>query len=61
MKKILLLTLLLSGCMLSYAQGSLSVGRSQLNAGFGFSDWGVPVYLGLDYGEKPLKTSLIWW
>jgi len=43
-------TLLLSSVVLSHAQGSLSTGASQLNAGFGISGWGIPVYLGLDYG-----------
>ncbi len=50
MKKIALVTFLLSGVVFSYAQGSLAVGRAQLNTGFGFSNWGVPVYVGLDYG-----------
>jgi hypothetical protein len=34
------------------AQGNLSVGRTQLNAGVGLSSWGIPVYVGLDYGFK---------
>lgn len=50
MKKLLLATLLLCGSAFSYAQGSLAIRASQLNAGFGISGWGVPVYLGLDYG-----------
>ncbi len=31
-------------------EGSLYVGGLQLNAGIGFSNWGVPVYAGVDYG-----------
>lgn len=36
--------------VMAMAQGSLSKGRAQLNAGLGFSGWGVPVYAGFDYG-----------
>ena len=32
------------------AQGSLGKGNEQFNAGVGFSTWGVPVYLGVDFG-----------
>ncbi len=50
MKKLLLTIALLGGIIYSYGQGSLAVGKAQLNAGFGFSGWGVPVYVGLDFG-----------
>jgi len=50
MKKILLTIVLLTGIICSYGQNPLSVGKAQLNAGLGFSGWGVPVYLGLDFG-----------
>jgi outer membrane immunogenic protein len=35
-----------------FAQAPLEEGRTQLNAGIGISnsDWGIPVYFGLDYG-----------
>lgn len=33
-----------------YAQTPLPKGQAQLNAGVGLSDWGVPVYLGLEKG-----------
>ncbi len=36
-----------------FAQAPIAVGQSQFNAGVGFSSWGVPVYLGLDYGVHP--------
>lgn len=39
--------LLISG--LSFSQSPLPVGRAQLNLGVGFSDWGVPFYIGFDY------------
>ena len=50
MKKLLLTIILLGGIIISYGQNPLPVGRAQLNAGLGFSNWGVPVYLGLDFG-----------
>jgi hypothetical protein len=31
-------------------QNPLPVGKSQLNFGVGLSGWGIPVYVGLDYG-----------
>lgn len=31
-------------------EASLNVGELQLNAGIGFSNWGVPIYAGLEYG-----------
>jgi outer membrane immunogenic protein len=33
-----------------FAQNPLGEGQTQLNAGVGISGWGVPVYLGFDYG-----------
>ena len=50
MKKLLFTIALLSSIIYSYGQGSLAVGKAQLNAGLGISGWGVPVYLGLDFG-----------
>ena len=38
---------------LIYAQAPVKKGESQLNAGLGLSSWGLPVYLGLDYGVHP--------
>lgn len=35
------------------AQNPLSKGQKQLNAGLGFSNWGLPVYVGLDFGIHP--------
>jgi hypothetical protein len=50
MKKIILIISLLGGIICSYGQNPLAIHKVQLNTGFGFSDWGVPIYLGLDYG-----------
>lgn len=33
-----------------FAQNPLAEGQTQLNAGIGLSGWGVPVYVGFDYG-----------
>ncbi len=35
---------------LTNAQAPLYTGGKQLNGGFGFSGWGLPVYAGLDFG-----------
>lgn len=35
-----------------FAQNPLPQGRSQFNAGLGFSDHGAPIYLGLDFGVE---------
>jgi outer membrane immunogenic protein len=35
------------------AQNPLAKGEHQLNAGVGFSGWGVPVYVGMDFGVHP--------
>ncbi len=50
MKKLLLAFVLFFAVAVSYGQNPLPVGSAQLNAGVGFSDWGVPVYMGLDFG-----------
>jgi outer membrane immunogenic protein len=51
MKKITTIVLfVLLGATASFAQSPLGNGGKQLNAGFGFSNFGLPVYLGLDFG-----------
>ncbi len=49
MKKIALL-LAVFAFSFANAQAPLEQGGVQLNAGFGTSGWGTPVYVGLDYG-----------
>lgn len=34
----------------TFGQGTLQEGEIQGNAGLGFSSWGVPIILGIDYG-----------
>lgn len=51
MKKIIIVFSLILVSMLTLnAQVPLGKGGAQLNAGFGFSGWGVPVYVGADFG-----------
>jgi outer membrane immunogenic protein len=49
MKKIFFTIAFFSVLVLARAQSPLPLGRTQLNFGVGFSDWGVPLYIGLDY------------
>ncbi len=49
MKKITFIVALLFS-IATFSQGTLKEGKTQLNAGLGFSGWGTPVFLGLDYG-----------
>ncbi|MDA3866209.1 MAG: hypothetical protein PF489_05585 [Salinivirgaceae bacterium] len=37
----------------AYSQSPLPTGKTQLNAGVGFSGWGIPVYVGLDLSVHP--------
>src|SRR3954464_15395389 len=50
MKYILSVLILLVVCNVTNAQNPLGVGKNQLNVGVGLSDWGIPVYIGLDHG-----------
>ncbi|MBC8004544.1 MAG: outer membrane beta-barrel protein [Verrucomicrobia bacterium] len=50
MKRILLITLLALISASTFSQNPFPKGRNQLNLGVGLSDWGVPIYFGLDHG-----------
>jgi len=50
MKKSIFTIIILLAFGLSYGQNSLPKGSSQLNLGVGLSGWGVPVYIGMDFG-----------
>jgi len=51
MKKITFLVCFVMASLTTiYSQGTLGVGGKQLNAGVGFSNWGTPVYVGMDFG-----------
>jgi len=53
MKKHLLTISLLLLSSIIFAQSPIAKGESQINAGVGLSSWGVPLYLGFDYGVHP--------
>lgn len=50
MKKVILLCGLAAATTVAKAQGTLAKGDAQLNAGVGLSGWGVPLYVGVDFG-----------
>ena len=52
MKKLLLVVAMALISGFAFSQGSLSKGRSQLNLGVGLTGWGVPIYIGFDYGAS---------
>ncbi len=49
-KVLLLATLFVAGFLSVNAQAPIGIGEAQINAGLGFSGWGVPVYGGVDFG-----------
>jgi len=51
-KKLLTIPLLFLSTIL-FAQNPIAQGQTQLNFGAGFSDWGLPLYIGLDHGVHP--------
>lgn len=50
MKKSILSILFIAVAFIGFAQNPIDKGQAQLNAGVGFSNWGLPVYVGFDYG-----------
>lgn len=50
MKNTILIFALVFASTFAFAQGRLTKGQNQLNAGFGFSGWDLPVYVGFDHG-----------
>lgn len=50
MKRTIFTIIILLAFGLSYGQNSLPKGSSQLNLGVGLSGWGIPVYIGMDFG-----------
>ena len=50
MKKLLLVMVVIASGLVANSQAALSAGKYQFNAGFGLSDWGIPIYAGVDYG-----------
>jgi outer membrane immunogenic protein len=57
MKKLnFIIVFILMASSFSFAQGTLGKGGKQFNAGVGFSDWGVPIYGGFDFGVHESVT-----
>jgi outer membrane immunogenic protein len=50
MKKYYVVFALILFSTILYAQNPIKKGSYQFNGGFGFSDWGTPIYIGFDYG-----------
>lgn len=50
MRKVLLTVALVIATTAIFAQSPIAKGQAQFNAGVGFSTWGVPLYVGFDYG-----------
>lgn len=50
MKKLVFSIVCMAWATAALAQGNLGKGGKQLNAGVGFSSFGVPVYVGADFG-----------
>ncbi|MHC1704693.1 MAG: outer membrane beta-barrel protein [Tenuifilaceae bacterium] len=54
MKKIsILFALVILTFSVVNAQAPIAKGGKQLNAGVGFSGWGIPLYVGMDFGIHP--------
>lgn len=58
MKKALLVIVLVLGVAAMFAQAKLDKGALQVNAGLGVSGWGIPIYVGADYGIYDLDGNL---
>jgi outer membrane immunogenic protein len=56
MKRILSVLILLVSFNAVNAQNPLVPGKTQLNFGVGLSEWGVPVYIGIDHGLSQVFT-----
>jgi outer membrane immunogenic protein len=50
MKKALVTFVFLVAATAMFAQAPIGIGQAQINAGFGFSSWGLPVYGGVEFG-----------
>jgi outer membrane immunogenic protein len=50
MRRTILTMILFFAASTMFAQSPIDKGQVQLNAGIGLSSWGIPLYLGLDYG-----------
>lgn len=53
MKKIFSTFFLCLWASIAFSQAPVSKGKAMLNLGLGFSNWGVPVHIGVDFGVHP--------
>ncbi|MFN8259192.1 MAG: hypothetical protein U0W24_26115 [Bacteroidales bacterium] len=53
MRKVILAAAVLFISMSVFGQNPLAKGGKQLNAGLGFSNHGLPIYFGMDFGVHP--------
>jgi hypothetical protein len=54
MRKVLIvIALFCASAVCVNAQNPLSKGSKQFNAGLGFDSWGLPIYIGMDFGVHP--------
>ena len=52
MKKLFSIAVFALALTFAYCQSPLPVGKAQFNAGLGFSEWGIPIYAGLDFSVQ---------
>lgn len=57
MKRIIFCSVLILMSVIVFSQSPVSKGDAQVNAGVGFSNWGLPVYAGFDYCVYPDITA----
>jgi hypothetical protein len=50
MKKLFFILVFALGAQFVFAQNPIAKGGAQFNAGVGLSSWGIPLYVGFDYG-----------
>ena len=58
MKKIIFLfAIMMAASLVTFAQSDLDKGERRMNFGTGFSNYGVPLYFGMDFGVYPDITA----
>jgi outer membrane immunogenic protein len=53
MRKLILTIFTTFSSIFLFAQSPIHVGQAQINAGIGLSSYGIPIYVGFDYGVHP--------
>ena len=52
MKRVYIMSASCFLCSVVLSQGNVMIGRTQMNLGVGLSEFGTPVYIGMDYGAN---------